>query len=177
MEIKKIDIYYNDHKSYHNDLESYLKDKKEKICKNEYKEIIKSNSCFRVIFDKKNFYYSNFNKVLDNFFKELNENEKKDIENKIDIIIKNTDCNFCILFNDHLTNNETVFQYLKDLFYDKDEEYINQEIEKNIYNDMIKKNKMIEFFWYKDTPIGCYQIYNSSLNKILDEILDFINTK
>ncbi len=72
-------------------------------------------------------------------------------------------------------------------FYQSVESYIDDEIHHNenlineigvdVYQEMIKRDVIIEVQAYPDTPIGFYKVYHYNLDKAIELVINYCNEK
>ena len=70
-------------------------------------------------------------------------------------------------FNQHRSYYETVIDHVRDRGDGADDFLGGQED----FDEAIRTDTLIELHWYPDTPVGFYNVYSSSLQRILDKIL------
>ena len=73
-------------------------------------------------------------------------------------------CGLYISHNQHLNCYRTIEEYIDDI---DDEDFISEEDKA----ECIKSGDIWEIQWYPDTPVGCYIIYASTLEKAIEEAL------
>ena len=86
----------------------------------------------------------------------------------INQLIKSCKCSVTIQVNNHKDYYQTVEEYIKEI------EQID-DIDKDVYNEMIKRNTIVEIQAYPDTPVGSYVIYHYDINEAIEVMLSMIN--
>ena len=71
----------------------------------------------------------------------------------------------CLVVNPHKNFYESVEEYLKD-------RETLEDTEKQIVDEMIKRDLIIDLQFFPDTPIGSYNIYHYDLDLALDEAFE-----
>jgi hypothetical protein len=76
-------------------------------------------------------------------------------------------CGVFLVVNEHRDYYQTAQQRMVELYSME----CPPEIERDVYDEMIKTDTIIDLQFYPNTPIGSYSIYHYDLNSALDEAL------
>jgi hypothetical protein len=75
-----------------------------------------------------------------------------------------------------VNNNKDYYQTAKEYIEGQSQmnKDIIEEIGEDVYNEMIKRDIVVEIQAYPDTPIGSYKIYHYDIDMAMDEMLNTI---
>lgn len=85
---------------------------------------------------------------------------------KLELLVKKCKADVILTFNEHKSNYESV----ADHYY-----HAGNEPSPEVFEEMKKRDTIIELQFYPDSTVGFYLIYHYDLNMLLDEALACIN--
>jgi hypothetical protein len=92
--------------------------------------------------------------------------------NKLKELITLCKYSICIDINTHKDDYKTVEDYFRVVFLlDED---MKSEIEKDVYNEMIKRDFIVKIQCYPNTPVGFFVVYHYDIEKAINEMIDLL---
>ncbi len=92
------------------------------------------------------------------------------IDQKIKWLFDRCKASVSISVNDHRDYYESIPQHL-------DHQIENGEINKDVLEEMVKRDTLICVHAYPDTPVGFYSVYHYDLETALDLIIGYIKNR
>ena len=79
-----------------------------------------------------------------------------------------------ISVNNHRDYYQSVKSYIEDANSAND---LFDDLDLKVYDEMIRRNTIVEIQAYPDTPIGFYKVYHYDIDIAMDEIIEAIKNK
>ena len=89
---------------------------------------------------------------------------------KLKRIIQLCKCSVNISINSHKDFYQNIEQHIKD-YYKCGKELDEDDVSKEVLDEIIKRDTIIHIQVYPDTPIGSYSVYHYDLDMAIDEML------
>lgn len=92
---------------------------------------------------------------------------------KLKELITKCKASVTITINDHRNYYETV----EDKFKSEPDEGFRDDIEDEVFNEMVRTDTVIEIQFYPNTPIGFYRVYHYDIEKAIEQSLVVLTLK
>ncbi len=92
------------------------------------------------------------------------------LEDKIKWLFERCKASVSISLNDHRDYHESIPQYLES-------QIEKGEIDKEVLEEMVKRDTLVKVQAYPDTPVGFYSEYHYDLDTALDLVIGYIKNQ